>query len=286
MIEPFPGKTMLGVLHGAHPLSIATSLAFEGLSGKHPDNPTEEDLTSQYRQVWINVKTLYRNIYNAAEIDEKITPEMHREFAETILAEKDYIIKMLSEYNTKAFFYHNNLNDLKRKYPRATIREDKTAKQIQFTSVYNSVAKLIFLRDKFPELKVFNGRIQPETQEQSLVLTHLPLDLFSFHNFTLPLHLLESHTGTVKKREQWYTKYNDGKELSMIPFREDLIQLFGDKESIVPYLKKTRTAIIEIANKYNWTQATTLDKINYSINQSKDDYLKSVWRDIQSARYN
>ena len=90
----------------------------------------------------------------------------------------------------------------------------------------------------------------------------------------------------VKKREQWYTKYNDGKELAMIPFREDLIQFFGDKESIVPYLKKTRTAIIEIADKYNWTQATTLDKINYSINQSKDDYLKSVWRDIQSARYN
>ena len=83
MIEPFPGKTMLGVLHGTHPLSIATSLAFEGLSGNHPDNPTEEDLTGQYRQLWINVKTLYRNIYNASEIDGTITSETHQEFAET-----------------------------------------------------------------------------------------------------------------------------------------------------------------------------------------------------------
>ena len=55
MIEPFPGKTMLGVLHGTHPLSIATSLAFEGLSGNHPDNPTEEDLTATGFSVFITI---------------------------------------------------------------------------------------------------------------------------------------------------------------------------------------------------------------------------------------
>ena len=277
---------MLEVIHGSHPIAIATSLAFEGLSGNHPDSPSGINNTQKYKQVWINVKTLYRNIYNAIEIPERFTLNGITELSEILLAEVEYIKGMLAEDNVKALFYHNNLDNIKSKYKHATIREDKTPKQILFTSVYNQIGKMIFLKNKFPDLQIFDNRIKPTIQEPSLMLTHMPLDLFSYHNFIQPLHLLESHTGVVKERNLWYTKYYDGKELSNIPFREDLIQFFGDKESIVPYAKKTRNAIIEIANKYNWTQITSLDKINYGINQSKDDYLKTIWRDVQSSRYN
>lgn len=277
---------MIEVIQGQHPISIATSLALEGLSGIHPDNPSNIDYTSNYNQMWINTKTLFRNIYNAIELPNRITQEFIKEIYEIIISEMEYIIKLHESLNIKIYFYHNNLDDIDRKYKHATIRADKTPKQIIFTSTYNEIGKRLFQKNNNQNLKTFNGRIKPEIQGHSLILTHIALDLFSYHNFTNKIDLLESHTGVIKKRDSWYTKYFNGKEIPMIPFREDLIQLFGDKESIYPYMKKTRDAIIEIALKYNWSQVTSLEKINYGINQSKDEYLKSVWKSIASASYN
>ena len=42
---------MLEVIHGNHPIAIATSLAFEGLSGNHPDSPSGINNTQKYKQI-------------------------------------------------------------------------------------------------------------------------------------------------------------------------------------------------------------------------------------------
>lgn len=50
---------------GQFPLSIATSLAFEGAIGIHPDNPNTGAKLSEFKEVWVNARTLFRNFYNA-----------------------------------------------------------------------------------------------------------------------------------------------------------------------------------------------------------------------------
>src|SRR5690606_25017198 len=50
---------------GYFPLSIATSLAIEGATGIHPDQPVGSKLMKDFTGHWVNVKTLFRNYYEA-----------------------------------------------------------------------------------------------------------------------------------------------------------------------------------------------------------------------------
>ena len=265
---------------GEYPLSIATSLAFEGLFDKHPDKPKNEKKLSDFKQIWINIKTLYRNLHNAVEDKvEKIESGVITEYVDLLKAEMSAIDELMEKEGYIVNYYQMNYDNLEKKYPRAFIRGDKTLKQILFTKLFNEVAKLMLVKGFHKNIFIFKGRIVPEDKTPSIILTHLALDLFSIVNFS-ELVLLESHTGKLKERAEWYTKYYQGTELSHIPFREDLIQIFGDNESISPMPKRTRDAFNLIAIKGKWTQVTTSEKINYTINQSNDLYLKESWKDI------
>jgi hypothetical protein len=94
------------------------------------------------------------------------------------------------------------------------------------------------------------------------------------------LVLLESHTGKIKPRGQWYTKYLNGKDLVQIPFNEGFLQVFGDSETFRPMDIRFRRAILEIAERYKWTAVSTLEKLNYGIDQLKNPYYKEVLRKI------
>lgn len=265
---------------GEYPLSIATSLAFEGLFDKHPDKPKNEKKAGDFKQIWINIKTLYRNLYNAVEDKtEQVDNNIVTEYADILKAEMSTIDELMEKEGYTVNYYQMNYDNLEKKYPRAFIRGDKTLKQILFTKLFNEVAKAMLVKDFHKNMFIFKGRIIPTDKTSSIVLTHLALDLFSVTNFN-ELVLLESHTGKLKEKAEWYTKYYQGAELIHIPFREDLIQIFGDNESISPMPKRTRDAFNLIAVKGRWSQVTTTEKINYTISQSNDLYLKESWKDI------
>lgn len=273
-------SNLINRVMGEYPVSISTSLAFQGLFDKHPDSPKNKKKIGDFKQIWINIKTLYRNLHNAVEVKtEKIELTVIMDYVDILKAEMSAIDELMEKEGYTVNYYHMNYDNLERKYPRAFIRGDKTLKQILFTKLFNEVAKLMLVRNFHKNMFIFNGRITPEDKKSSIILTHLALDLFSVTNFN-ELVLLESHTGKLKERAEWYTKYYQGAELSHIPFREDLIQIFGDNESIRPMPKRTRDAFNLIAIKGKWSQVTTSEKINYTINQSNDLYLKESWKSI------
>lgn len=70
-----------------------------------------------------------------------------------------------------------------------------------------------------------------------------------------------------------------------MPFREDLLQIFGDNEHFRPGDPKVRKELLEIAKKYNWTAVTTFDKLMYGIEKMQNPYAVAVMREIMSRTY-
>jgi hypothetical protein len=128
-------------------------------------------------------------------------------------------------------------------------------------------------------IQLFKLKIEPKHYPSAMMLTHYAYDLVNYRDFN-KLVLLESHTGAIKERAQWYSKYYNGRELAMIPFREDFLQVFGDNEHFRPMDIRLRKDLIEIAIQYKWSSISTTDKILYGINQMKNPYYKEILKDI------
>ncbi len=265
---------------GKYPLSIATSLAIEGILGEHPDRPTNRNDLKHFNVVWINLRTLFRNFYNALpkEAEGVIAAS---EFVEPFVMEIDQLFNVLqteSKNNIKVNIYNCTYSDIERLYPKAIIRRPSTPNQIEYNNVQNTVTHTVskfVLKDL---INAFDTKIKVVEQSPTLLLSHCAVDLFN-RGFK-KMCLWESHTGAVKEKFEWYTKYYNGKELFQIPFHEGLIQIFGDNEHFRPQSLVMKRAILQVANDYGWSQATTDDKISYGIGQIEDRELRKRIRDI------
>jgi hypothetical protein len=265
---------------GQYPLSVATSLAIESVNGIHPDIPVSKAPILDYNELWVNLRTLFRNFMGALDKETaiKITPPA---IAEALSTEMEILESIIRDANSKVkvVFYFSNYANLDRKYPHALLRMDNTPKQKDYTNTLNLTMELM-LKDHRDGIKGFDLKVKPDSyQPSALMLTHYAYDLLAYPEFK-KLALVESHTGKIKERAQWYTKYYNGDSLSMMPFREDLLQIFGDQIMFRPLDKRLRDDLVELATKYHWTAVTTRDKIRYGIEQLKNPYFKKILLEI------
>jgi hypothetical protein len=272
---------------GQYPLSVATSLALEGANGVYPEREESPPPILKYDQLWVNLRTLFRNFIGSLD---KTTASMIDGFeaAEVLSEEMDMVQTVIQESNPncKVHFYLSNYVRMEQKYPRAVIRHDSTPKQKTYTlTMVDCMTKLLADHKGQPNLSVFDRKL---TYGQSplprvLLITHVAYDLLSANAFK-DLALLESHTGVIKTKALWYTKYAQGKELVMIPFREDLLQVFGDSETFQPMDIRLRKEILEVANKYNWSQVTTTDRIRMTLEFLENPYYREVMKTIITSQ--
>lgn len=255
---------------GAFQLSIATSLAIEAAVGIHPDLPKPSyPPIKDYKTLWVNLRTLFRNIMGALPkgIADTITPS---EIAQIMHEEMQVIPDMLSEYKgqpVKVEYYFNTMKNVETDYPQASIRMDSTPKQKIYTQMLKDVMT-IFNRDVKDTFVVHTGKM-PTVTEKTLIITNIPHDLLMVGTPNL-MHLLESHTGKIKPRALWYSKYYKGRELSHIPFTKELIQVFGDNETFHPMDSRLKSAIMELAEHRKWSSVTTRDRIVAGISELKN----------------
>lgn len=266
---------------GQYPLSIATSLAIEGAMGIHPDKPEQtKKLLPNYQVVWVNLKTIFRNLYNACD-KERLQGVKTQEFIDALTSEIDQLKRVISvetASRTDVVLYVSDYAGMGQKYRHALIRGDVTANQIEYTALMSEVLAG-YIRTHPNTVKRYTLKILDVEARKALIMTHFAYDLLArgFSN----LSLLESHTGTIKDKYMWYTKYLNGKEqLSSIPFREDMLQVFGDKEHFRPMPIKARKQILEMAAANGWSQVTTNDKVNYGISKLADPYLRDILRSL------
>lgn len=266
---------------GQLPLSVGTALAIESAIGIHPEIKVNEPPIKHYTEFWVNLKTLYRNMMGSLQGDAH-NFVLGGAVGEEIRHEMDRIDSIIGdEFNVDVIYYVCNYDHLAQEYPNARIRVDTTPKQKFFTRTMTEALKYVIVSEQPPphmniesRVRVFSKTIKPKKSVKTLMLTHIPLDLCSAKHFG-ELTLLESYTGVIKEKAQWYTKYLNGKELTHVPFREDLLQVFGDHEMFSPYPIENRRELLEVAEKYKWTSLTTLDKMRYSIDQLKNPYFKA-----------
>lgn len=257
---------------GFFQLSIATSLAIESAVGIHPDLPRPVHMPiKQYQSVWINMRTLFRNIWGA--IPSEIAPQMRPdELAQLLHEEMQLIPDVLQNYaggvtRVGVTYYMNRLDGLERKYPEADLRTNSTPKKEDFANLQDASINLLMQADP-TAVKLENLRLSGEAKN-ALIITHHPYDLLSASNFS-NLTLLESHTGKIKPKALWYTKYYNGRDLSMIPFTEELLQVFGDLDLFSPLDHNLRKAIVELATRRNWSSVTTRARIVDGINELRN----------------
>lgn len=250
------------------PLSIGTALAIEPL-----------DSNIKYGSLWINLRTLFRNVYDSVETDQKklLGP---RAIVDTIQEELGYIQDYSKGRIDHIQVYHREYSDLLRRFPKALIRVPNTPLQKQYDNLMNAVIDEVLTRDKNRTIDFDRGSVLTGEPVNSLIITHYPLDLLSRTHFT-KLRLLESYTGVIKSKSQWNTKLTDGKLMKNIPFNNFTIQVFGDGPvQFVRFPKNVREAILELADKYDWTSMTTMEKIRQNLAWMKDRYASDLLRQL------
>jgi len=272
---------------GQYPISIATSLALEAAFDIYPDRPPlGKQPIFDYDELWINLRTLYRNLIGSLDKDaaKAVHPE---ELAEGLMDDIEMINSIITtETNRKVsvVFYYCNYSDLEFHFKHSTIRMDNTDKQKEYTLIHNRTIKLVLDKQKQSQsnlIRVFDLKFQVDRLKRVLLLTNYAIDLLNLKSFS-HLTLLESHSGHLKEKSQWYTKFSDSKELAQIPFRADMLQVFGDSTIFRPMDIRLRRDIIDLAKKYNWSSITTSDRIRYCVGQLQNPFYKEVLLNITS----
>lgn len=266
---------------GKYPISIATSLAMEGLFGIHeniPPQPTPP--VTNCDAVAVNARTIIRNILGSH--DKHSSQFITVDYVVNLLLDEVLTIKSILEIETQgrvqAFMYIPSYKFLKMRYPRAILKEPTTDKQIQAAKFEDDCIELLLKRqgDIHVSFSVVDLDITFNNEPRVFLITHLPVDLLHCKNIK-SIALLESHTGIVKYSNQWYTKLKNGKDLYRIPFDVMSIQFFGDSGGMfTPYETKMRKVLLEIADKNQWTQVTTKSKIVGDVARAYEPVLAAI----------
>jgi hypothetical protein len=271
-------------------LSIGTALAFESLfKGDRPPYDPQRVIPEhidikKYDEVWVNLGTLVRNIYSSVSTAQQAELQGVDLYV-TMESEIDIIRSLIDDgsmHKARVIFYVTDDARLHARHPHGKIRHDTTDKQRMYTALRQVVLKEYLKRHhNIPGIYAFHEKLTPEHKRKALILTHDAYDLLSWPAFS-ELHLLESHTGLLKKRHQWYTKYTNGKELMRIPFNSCFMQVFGDSVHFHPFGIKDRLHVKELADRMEWTPLTTRDRLVLSFELLEDKVLGRLLHEMLS----
>lgn len=267
-------------VQGHLPISIGTALAIQRLFGMDDDGQKSGTYTDQSKtltDLWVNIDTVCRNLLNSIP-DHRglVIDETH--LAQELLYEIDRIVDIVRALkpNLVVTFYKADYKGLEATYPHAKHRTLTTDSQKSYKRVQDLVTGEIHTYLNNPKESAFKYTYFPSEIRstkvlggKTVILTHVPLDLFSRHYFG-SLSLLESHTGAFKPRAMWYTKFYNGRELASIPFLPSTLQIFGDSTTFSPQPMKLRQALVSLSQKNGWHVLTTGDRIKRSITDIPD----------------
>lgn len=285
--DPTTARTM-----SAFPLSVGTSLALESVfqtsaPSIDPERKIPQQINlSDYSEMWINLSTLFRNLMGSLSKDQSNAVNSHQ-IKNALIDEIDTILSLVKNEGmnqVKPIFYvceYKKLYSNPNKF--VSMKQNNTDNQKIYQALQDQAVELV-LKDlkQTDTLRVYDTEINKEGQgnkKNALIITHAAYDLVSHSNFT-KLDLLESHSGVLKHRSMFYTKYADGKDLAMIPFMKGFFPVFGDSTHFRAMDIRLRRELIELAKTNNWTQLTTIAKVKSNIDYMKNrlyvDILKSV----------
>ena len=269
----------------AFPLSVGTSLAFESVfASENPSVDPDRKIPQQikitdYNKLWINVGTLFRNMYNAIDRN-AIKYATAADAADAIQSEMDFIDDLVhaeSNGQTSTVFYICTYDDLTSRFKMGSLRLPRTDIQLQYAKLYKSTLEVIKRRanaGRIREVLEYKSKFSGGSSDV-LIFTHFPIDLLNAPKFRR-MDLLESHTGILKKQTDWYTKYYEGRDLNMLPLNGILLTVFGDDHHFRPQTRAMKEAVLTVAKERRWTVLTSPRDVVAGIRLMRDHALRDA----------
>lgn len=262
------------------PVSIGTSLSLETIFDpvqevydKEREVPPRPDL-SKVNLFLFNVNTIIRNIINSITYEDYLKVK-NEDILDTLLEELEYLNYLFTNSGYKFMAYIDTYESVMKNY-HEKIRLPNTEKQLRIFKTHSYCIN--YLKDKRNIHKLKSNflnienylvsnfdseiKIHESYKNHAYIFTHIPWDLLSYKNF-ISLTLLESHTGKVKTRSEWNTKYFPIGDLDMsfLPFNKTLLLIFGDKVMFKPEPMKIRKKIYDILLSRNINPMTSDETI-------------------------
>jgi len=264
---------------GEVPMSIGTSLALEKLCG-FGEYPDENPPCFLYDELWVNLRTLYRNCLGAVASPERTSLNPQR-ILEGVLEDIQVLVSTIENRTLgklKVSVYYCDYSDFKRVFPLAKYRELKTPRQLYENELEKKVYTKFYTSAYTPttvQLRHFDTRIT-ERGKNVVLISHFPTDLLWRKQFTR-LTLLESHTAALKPRAAWYTKLTGGSQLVRIPFNSMSLQVFGENIMFAAMPTPIKKRALKMAEDDKWTSVTTDERVEASIKKLYDPTEKTFF---------
>lgn len=260
MGDVFKDRTM-----GSSATSIGTHLALETIFTKkiklydEAREFTPVDINKYDHHVY-NLYTIVRNIVNSVtttKVKEDIL--LDKNFIKVLKLELANIAKYYKNCNCKPHLLYPDYTKIYKGYN--TGKETGDTVNYREHNMIRAILDKLDHKEKIVSINDGKGYKIPNTVTGNiLITTNLPVDLF---NNKGRVDLLESHTGKVRNKYMFNSKYHSvGKEdLSHLPFVEDLLYLLGDKTIVVPMGIKVRRSVLELSKTMKWKATTTREKV-------------------------
>ena len=249
-------------------LSIGTGLALESIFDPTTERyDTDREIPNRvnidnYKVHIFNIFTIARNILNAVNDKDKDSLINSKHFLD-ILEDELYIIDSLYEdKKCKPIIF---IPDYSKIYKNMNVGKDTgiTKAYIENEKILSKLKHLTLEND----IRVIKGSYKlPTLTGKVLLTTSVPIDLL---NKNISLDLLESHTGKLKTKKDFYTKFHKlGKtSLESIPFLQETVYLLGDGSVVLPHSLKIRRLLYNLSIERNWTNRTTTMKVRDDISK-------------------
>ncbi len=259
------------------PVSIGTAMAIESVLGLLPDHNGKDAEIHRYKSVWINLRTLFRNLLGAMENESRkiVLPE---DVGMAMQAEMTTIQSAIGDVTkgmAQVVFYVCTHASVGRRFPHAKHRNQNDGTDNQKLNFIVEQGAIRHILDSGVPLDVRKFDLEFGDNSDALLLTHQPVDLLNRYKFGR-VALLESHTGAIKPPSRWYTKLQNGRDLVGVPFDRMTLQLFGDGTMFSPMNIAARKQIVELSKKGGWTYLTTRDMVIKTVRDSRDPLFEAL----------
>ena len=263
-------------------ISIGTGLMLESVFNPTEDRydpdreiPIHIDI-DDYHIHYYNIYTLARNVITAIA-DKSIREDvfMSSTLLYTVLEDISNIVELYRDTKCKPILFIPNYSKV---FKNMNIGKEGTIVNKDY-EIYTYMLKMSKTKNIDIPMDIEHGtHLLKSNLKSTLITTHISSDLLNYRRIP-KLKLLESHTGKLKDRSEWYTKLHKlgTKQLNIIPFIEELVYILGDKNFVLPFKLTIRRKLYELAIDRKWTSQTSSLKVLTDLR--RNELFKSIVKD-------
>ena len=263
-------------------MSVGTGLAletfFEPISNRIDDDRTiARENIDKYKIHYFNIVTLIRNIVRSISSTKLRTvvvtsKEGAKVVCDSLISELDILFDLYDDKNCIPIIFIPDYDNLLSKIDNTHELNKAKLEMKYFTDLVIDMFKK-HNNNGGVSITVIETKYKLPTSSDNILLTsHIALDLLN-GKFSRRLFLLESHTGKIKSKLEFNTKYHSIGKYSkeVFPFTDSLLFLLGDSTYIKPIKFSLRAELALTAMKNKWTNHTSESRINTVIRKFVTD---------------